>query len=308
MKLVFAGTPEVAVPSLATLLDSEHEVLAVIAQPPAKSGRGREVRPSPVHEFARDRGIEILHPDSIKDIASVLIDLKPDAIPVVAYGQLIPQGMLDIPPLGWINVHFSLLPDWRGAAPVQHSIWHGDSITGATTFRIDAGMDSGPVLGHLTQPIDPKATSGELLTSLANAGAQLLKVTIDALEAGEITAVPQQHDLATFAPKITKLDALIDWQSPAIEIDRRIRAMTPKPSAWTRFTVGDAEQSLVLAPVSIDRDVQLEPGTLSVQGRRVLVGSATYALELTQVKPAGKKFMNSMDWVRGLRTEVVRFF
>ena len=308
MKLVFAGTPEVAVPSLATLLDSEHEVLAVITQPPAKSGRGREVRPSPVQEFARDQGIEILHPDSIKEIASVLIDLKPDAIPVVAYGQLIPQSMLDIPPLGWINVHFSLLPDWRGAAPVQHSIWHGDSITGATTFRIDAGMDSGPVLGHLTQPIDPKATSGELLTSLANAGAQLLKVTIDALEAGEITAVPQQHDLATFAPKITKLDALIDWRSPAIEIDRRIRAMTPKPGAWTRFTVGDAEQSLVLAPVSIDRDVQLEPGTLSVEGRRVLVGSATYALELTHVKPAGKKFMNSMDWVRGLRTEVVRFF
>lgn len=311
MKLVFAGTPEAALPSLNNLISSEHEVIAVITQPPAKSGRGRDIRCSPVHELALSQGIDVLHPASVREIDSVLRELQPDAIPVVAYGQLIPETMLGIPEHGWINLHFSLLPQWRGAAPVQHSIWHGDSITGATTFRIDKGMDTGPILGQVTHAIDPRDTSGVLLDSLAGSGSHLLRQTLDALEAGMIRAVPQQHDLATYAPKITKSDSRIDWQSPAIEIDRRIRAMTPTPGAWTMIDMGEDGVPMSIAPVLINRDVVLEPGAISVVDKRVFVGSATYALELTQVKPAGKKFMDATDWLRGLRefsTETVRLF
>lgn len=311
MKLVFAGTPEAALPSLNNLISSEHEVIAVITQPPAKSGRGRDIRCSPVHELALSQGIDVLHPASVREIDSVLRELQPDAIPVVAYGQLIPETMLGIPEHGWINLHFSLLPQWRGAAPVQHSIWHGDSITGATTFRIDKGMDTGPILGQVTHAIDPRDTSGVLLDSLAGSGSHLLRQTLDALEAGMIRAVPQQHDLATYAPKITKSDSRIDWQSPAIEIDRRIRAMTPTPGAWTMIDTGEDGVPMSIAPVLINRDVVLEPGAISVVDKRVFVGSATYALELTQVKPAGKKFMDATDWLRGLRefsTETVRLF
>ena len=166
MKLVFAGTPDVALPALETLISSEHDVLAVITQPPARAGRGRELQPSPVHAVADKFGIKALYPDSIREIDAVLRELQPDAIPVVAYGQLIPETMLDIPAQGWINLHFSLLPEWRGAAPVQHCIWRGDAITGATTFLIDHGMDSGPILGHVTQLVDPKDTSGALLARL----------------------------------------------------------------------------------------------------------------------------------------------
>lgn len=285
--------------------------MAVITQPPAKSGRGRDVRCSPVHDLALSQGIEVLHPASVREIDSVLRELRPDVIPVVAYGQLIPETMLGIPEHGWINLHFSLLPQWRGAAPVQHSIWHGDSITGATTFRIDKGMDTGPILGQVTHTIDPRDTSGVLLESLAGSGSHLLRQTLDALDSGMIRAIPQQHDLATFAPKITKSDSRIDWQSPAIEIDRRIRAMTPTPGAWTRIDIGEDVAPMSIAPVLIDRDVVLEPGVISVVDKRVFVGSATYALELTQVKPAGKKFMDATDWLRGLRgfsTGVVRLF
>lgn len=307
MKLVFAGTPEAALPSLENLISSQHEVVAVITQPPAKAGRGRDLRRSPVHELALSRGIDVLHPGSVREIEAGLRGLQPDAIPVVAYGQLIPETMLGIPEHGWINLHFSLLPQWRGAAPVQHSIWHGDSITGATTFRIDKGMDTGPILGHVTHAIDPSNTSGELLANLAETGSHLLRQTIDALEAGMIRSIPQQHDLATFAPKISKSDSRIDWASPAIEIDRRIRAMTPTPGAWTtildRDGDGDGEGgiSMSIAPVLINREVLLDPGVISLVDKHVFVGSATYALELTQVKPAGKKFMDATDWLRGLR-------
>ncbi|NQW32480.1 MAG: methionyl-tRNA formyltransferase [Actinomycetales bacterium] len=308
MKLVFAGTPDVALPALETLISSEHDVLAVITQPPARAGRGRELQPSPVHAVADKYGIKALYPESIREIDAVLRELQPDAIPVVAYGQLIPETMLDIPAHGWINLHFSLLPEWRGAAPVQHCIWHGDTITGATTFRIDQGMDSGPILGHVTQLVDPKDTSGALLDRLADTGSHLLRQTLDALEAGMITPIAQQHDQATYAPKLQKSDSRIDWQLPAIEIDRRIRAMTPKPGAWTTMALSEHEISLSIGPVSTNRDIQLDPGVICVIDRRVFVGSATYALELDRIKPPGKKFMLATDWMRGLRTEEVKFF
>lgn len=264
-----------------------------------------------MHELALSQGIDVLHPASVREIDAVLREIQPDAIPVVAYGQLIPETMLDIPEHGWINLHFSLLPQWRGAAPVQYSIWHGDSITGSTTFRIDKGMDTGPILGQVTHAIDPRDTSGVLLESLSDSGSLLLRQTLDALEVGMIRAIPQQHDLATFAPKISKEDSRIDWQSPAIEIDRRIRAMTPTPAAWTMIDVDEDGAPMSIAPVLINRDVVLEPGVISLVDKRVFIGSATYALELTQVKPAGKKFMDATDWLRGLRgfsTEAVRLF
>jgi methionyl-tRNA formyltransferase len=308
LKLVLAGTPDVALPALETLISSEHDVLAVITQPPARAGRGRELQPSPVHAVADKYGIKALYPDSIREIDAVLRELQPDAIPVVAYGQLIPETMLDIPAHGWINLHFSLLPEWRGAAPVQHCIWHGDTITGATTFRIDQGMDSGPILGHVTQLVDPKDTSGALLDRLADTGSHLLRQTLDALEAGMITPIAQQHDQATYAPKLQKSDSRIDWQLPAIEIDRRIRAMTPKPGAWTTMALSEHEISLSIGPVSTNRDIQLDPGVICVIDKNVFVGSATYALELDRIKPPGKKFMLATDWMRGLRTEEVKFF
>jgi len=297
----------VALPALETLISSEHDVLAVITQPPARAGRGRELQPSPVHAVAEKHGIKALYPDSIREIDAVLRELQPDAIPVVAYGQLIPETMLDIPAHGWINLHFSLLPEWRGAAPVQHCIWHGDTITGATTFRIDRGMDSGPILGHVTQLVDPRDTSGALLDRLADTGSHLLRQTLDALEAGMITPIAQQHDQATYAPKLQKSDSRIDWQLPAIEIDRRIRAMTPKPGAWTTMALSEHEISLSIGPVSTNRDIQLDPGVIGVIDKNVFVGSATYALELNHVKPPGKKFMLATDWMRGLRAEEVKF-
>jgi methionyl-tRNA formyltransferase len=215
--------------------------------------------------------------------------------------------MLDIPAQGWINLHFSLLPEWRGAAPVQHCIWRGDAITGATTFLIDHGMDSGPILGHVTQLVDPKDTSGALLARLADTGSHLLRQTLAALEAGMITPIAQQHDQATYAPKLQKSDSRIDWQLPAIEIDRRIRAMTPKPGAWTTMVLSEHEISLSIGPVSTNRDIQLDPGVICVIDKNVFVGSATYALELDRIKPPGKKFMLATDWMRGLRTEEVKF-
>ena len=307
MKLVFAGTPDVARPALETLISSQHEVLAVITQPPARAGRGRELQPSLVHALAEKYGIKVLCPDSIREIDAVLRELQPDAIPVVAYGQLIPGTMLDIPAHGWINLHFSLLPQWRGAAPVQHCIWHGDTITGATTFRIDQGMDSGPILGHVTELVDPKDTSGALLTRLADTGSHLLRQTLDAVEAGMITPIAQHHDQATYAPKLQKSDSQIDWQLPAIEIDRRIRAMTPKPGAWTTMALSEHEISLSIGPVSPNRDIQLDPGAVFLIDKGVFVGSATYALELDHVKPPGKKFMLATDWIRGLRVDGVKF-
>ena len=308
MKLVFAGTPDVARPALEALISSQHEVLAVITQPPARAGRGRELQPSPVHELAEKYGIKVLYPDSIREIDAVLRELQPDSIPVVAYGQLIPGTMLDIPAHGWINLHFSLLPQWRGAAPVQHCIWHGDTITGATTFRIEQGMDSGPILGHVTQLVDLKDTSGALLARLAETGSHLLRQTLDAVEAGMITPIAQHHDQATYAPKLQKSDSRIDWHLPAIEIDRRIRAMTPKPGAWTTMMLNGQEISLSIGPVSPNRDIQLDPGAVFMIDKGVFVGSATYALELSLIKPSGKKFMLGTDWLRGLRADEVTFF
>ena len=306
MKLVFAGTPEVALPSLQALLSSDHEIAAVITQPPAPSGRGRKVNPSPIEEFANAHDLVVLAPHSISDIDSELKRIRPDCIPVVAYGQLIPQELLSIPPLGWVNLHFSLLPSWRGAAPVQHAIWAGDQLTGATTFILDSGMDTGAVLGSVTEVIRPTDTAGELLDRLAHAGATLLRQSIDALAVGALQPQPQGSEDISYAPKITKNDSRINWLMPAMEIDRRIRATTPAPGAWSTMSGAHSEPERIgfgpVVPLASELFPagSIPPGGVVVESKRILVGTLTLPVVLTTVTPQGRKTMAASDWIRGL--------
>ncbi|MFZ5872461.1 MAG: methionyl-tRNA formyltransferase, partial [Actinomycetota bacterium] len=237
MRVVFAGTPQVAVPSLRALLASRHDVVGVLTRPDARVGRGRRSAESPVKQVAREAGVPVLQPPTLKDDAAVaeLAALAPDACPVVAYGLLLPPSALAVPPLGWVNLHFSLLPAWRGAAPVQHAIMAGDDVTGATTFLIEQGLDTGPLLGRLTETIRPTDTAGDLLDRLSVAGADLLVATLDALEAGTLVPEPQSGDGVSYAPKLTVDDARVDWTLPALVVERRVRGCTPAPGAWTTF-------------------------------------------------------------------------
>ena len=283
-------------PSLEALLASRHDVVAVVTRPDAPAGRGRTLRPSPVRERAEAAGLEVLTPDHPRDEAfrRRLREIAPGCCPVVAYGALVPQPVLDIPRHGWVNLHFSLLPAWRGAAPVQHAILHGDEVTGATTFRLEAGMDTGPVFGVTTEDVRPSDTSGDLLDRLAVAGAGLLVATLDGIEEGALEPRPQPADGVSMAPKITVADARVDWATPALQVDRRIRACTPAPGAWTTFR----DKRVKLGPV-MPTDETLAPGEV----RDGLVGTATTAVRLGGVRPEGKGAMAAADWLRGLRLE-----
>ncbi|MEV7523081.1 methionyl-tRNA formyltransferase [Streptomyces sp. NPDC091371] len=301
MKLVFAGTPEVAVPALDALIASgRHEVAAVVTRPDAPAGRGRRLVASPVAERAEEAGIEVLKPARPRDpdFQARLREIAPDCCPVVAYGALIPKSALDIPKHGWVNLHFSLLPAWRGAAPVQHSIMGGDQVTGASTFLIEEGLDSGPVYGILTEEIRPTDTSGDLLTRLAFAGSGLLAATMDGIEDGTLRAVAQPADGISLAPKITVEDARIDWTAPAMRADRVVRGCTPAPGAWTVFR----GERLKLISVGLVADrTDLEPGVLAPAKNNVYVGTGSHAVELLWVQPQGKKPMRGADWARGVR-------
>lgn len=300
MRLLFAGTPEVAVASLRAMLASDHEVVAVLTRPDAPVGRGRRISRSPVALVADEAGIPVLQPRSLRDPEAVDLITRwaPDLCPVVAYGNLIPAPLLSVPPQGWVNLHFSLLPAWRGAAPVQHAVWHGDDLTGATTFRLDRGMDTGPVFGTVVEPIGPRDTSGEVLIRLAEAGAGLLRATIDGIAAGELVAVPQPADGASLAPKIEVADAQVDWSAPDLAVDRQIRACTPAPGAWTTFR-GDRVK---LQPVRRAAEApEVAPGQLLPHEGQWLVGTGTRGVLLDQVQPAGKRAMPAADWLRGVR-------
>ncbi|MEV4219631.1 methionyl-tRNA formyltransferase [Nonomuraea sp. NPDC049725] len=304
MRLVFAGTPETALPSLRTLIDSpRHEVAAVVTRPDAQSGRGRKVHPSPVAELAEEAGIEVLRPAKAGDpeFLERLRELEPDCCPVVAYGALLPQSALDVPRHGWINLHFSILPAWRGAAPVQHAVLHGDEITGATTFRIVKELDAGPVYGVVTEEIRAGDTSGALLERLSVSGAGLLAATLDGVEDGTLEARPQPHDGVTLAPKISVTDARVDWAKPALHADRLIRGCTPNPGAWSEFR----GQRVKLGPVRLAEAAErLAPGEILVAGKNtVLVGTATGPVELGEVQPQGKRLMSAGEWARGTRPE-----
>ncbi|KNX37300.1 methionyl-tRNA formyltransferase [Luteipulveratus halotolerans] len=301
MRVVFAGTPEVAVPSLDAVLASEHEVVAVVTRPDARAGRGRRTVASPVRARAEDAGLEVLTParPSEPEFQQRLRELAPDVCPVVAYGALVPRAALDIPRLGWVNLHFSLLPAWRGAAPVQHAVMHGDEVTGATTFVLEEGMDTGPVLGTLTETVRPTDTSGDLLDRLAQAGAGLLVASLDALAEGRAVPVPQPADGVSLAPKITTDDAEIRWHEPAFAVDRRIRACTPAPGAWTTFR----GERMKVQPVTVADAEPVPPGQVVVGKRDVLVGTATAPVRLGTVQAAGKKAMAAADWARGTRID-----
>ncbi|MER5845283.1 MULTISPECIES: methionyl-tRNA formyltransferase [Streptomyces] len=301
MKLVFAGTPEVAVPALDALLASErHEVAAVVTRPDAPAGRGRRLVASPVAERAQEAGIEILRPVKPRDpeFLERLREIAPDCCPVVAYGALLPRTALDIPDRGWVNLHFSLLPAWRGAAPVQHAIMAGDEITGASTFLIEEGLDSGPVYGTVTEEIRPTDTSGDLLTRLAFAGAGLLAATMDGIEDGTLKAVPQPADGITLAPKVSVADARVDWSAPALRVDRLVRGCTPAPGAWTTFR-GERLKLVQVTPAPDRTD--LVPGRLAAGKNNVYAGTGSHAVELLWVQPQGKKPMRAADWARGVR-------
>ncbi|MFF9913122.1 methionyl-tRNA formyltransferase [Streptomyces sp. NPDC013457] len=301
MKLVFAGTPEVAVPALDALLASgRHEVAAVVTRPDAPAGRGRRLVASPVAQRAEEAGIEILRPARPRDEAFLarLREIAPDCCPVVAYGALLPKVALDIPAHGWVNLHFSLLPAWRGAAPVQHAVMAGDEVTGASTFQIEEGLDSGPVYGVITEDVRPTDTSGDLLTRLAFAGAGLLSATMDGIEDGTLKAVPQPADGITLAPKIQVEDAHVDWKTPALRVDRVVRGCTPAPGAWTVFR--GERLKLIQAALVPDR-TDLTPGELAAGKNNVYVGTGSHAVELLWVQPQGKKPMKAADWARGVR-------
>ena len=299
MRIVFGGTPDVAIPSLDALADSRHELVAVLTRPDAPSGRGKKLTASPVAQRAAELGIEVLKPQRPRDEEFVtrLTELAPDCCPVVAYGALLPQRVLEIPRHGWVNLHFSLLPAWRGAAPVQHAILAGDQITGATNFRIVLELDAGPILATVSEPIRPDDTAGDLLHRLSLSGARLLVETLDGIEDGTLTATPQQETDAqvSYAPKINVEDARIDWTQSADVLDRLIRACAPAPGAWTtfrgeRFKINSARIS----------DAVLAPAVLQISKRAVRVGTATQALELDEIQAQGKKPMPAADWARGI--------
>ncbi|TXS51448.1 methionyl-tRNA formyltransferase [Streptomyces sp. t39] len=301
MRLVFAGTPEVAVPALDALIASgRHEVVAVVTRPDAPAGRGRRLVASPVAQRAEEAGIEVLKPARPKDEAFLarLREIAPDCCPVVAYGALLPRVALDIPARGWVNLHFSLLPAWRGAAPVQHAILAGDEMTGAATFQIEEGLDSGPVYGVITEPVRHTDTSGDLLTRLAFAGAGLLAATMDGIEDGTLHAVAQPADGVSLAPKITVEDAHVDFTTPALRVDRVVRGCTPAPGAWTVFR-GERLKLLHVAPLPDRTD--LAPGELDAGKNHVHAGTGSHAVELLWVQPQGKKPMRAADWARGVR-------
>jgi len=300
MRVVFAGTPEVALPSLRAVAASRHELVGVVTRPDAPHGRGRKLVASPVAQLADELGVPVLKPEHPRDPAfqDRLRELRPDCCPVVAYGALLPQSALDIPAHGWVNLHFSILPAWRGAAPVQRSLWAGDEFTGATTFRIVPALDAGPTFGVVTERIRDTDTSGELLGRLAEAGAPLLVATLDGLEDGGVEARPQPEDGVSLAPKILVEDAEVRWTEPALAVDRRIRACTPAPGAWTTF---DGER-LKVGPVRPDPEAPaLPPGVLGVQKSYVHVGTGSVPVRLGEVRPFGKKQMPAADWARGLR-------
>ncbi len=302
MRLVFVGTPQTAVPALDALLASRHEVVAVVTRPDAPAGRGRKVEASPVAQRAAAAGLEVLTPAKVRDpqFLDRMREIAPDCAPMVAYGALLPQSLLDIPRHGWVNLHFSLLPAWRGAAPVQHAILYGDDVTGASTFRVAAELDAGPVYGVLTEPVRADDTTGTLLDRLSHAGAKLLVATLDGIEAGTVQAVPQPAEGVSFAPKITPADARVDWKLPAHMVDRQIRACTPDPGAWTEL---DGAR-LKLGPVSLDAPgapPDLAPGEVLAARQAVIVGTGSHPVRLGDVQASGKRRMSASEWARGLR-------
>lgn len=306
MRIIVAGTPEVALPPLEALHASDHQIIAVLTRPDTVAGRGRRVSRSPVARWGDEHDVPVLQPARPGDpeFLATLGELAVDCVAVIAYGALVPQRALDVPRHGWVNLHFSVLPAWRGAAPVQRALMAGDQVTGASVFQLEKGLDTGPVFGVMTQTVHPRDTAGDLLARLAEGGAGLLVATLDGIEAGEVQARPQPEEGVSLAPKITVEEAQVDFTRTAVAIDRQVRGCTPAPGAWTTFR-GDrlGLGPLVPLPGPDPESAALAPGELRVLKKVVHVGTASVPLVLGEVRPAGKRAMPAVDWARGARPE-----
>jgi methionyl-tRNA formyltransferase len=301
MRIVFMGTAAFAIPGLHRLVEAGHDVLGVITQPDKPTGRKREVRPGPVKAAALEMGLPVWQPSRLRRDEALREEMRrlaPDLVAYAAYGQIIPRWFLEIPRLGCWNVHGSLLPAYRGAAPIQRAMMNGDTVTGVCVMIADEGLDTGPVLSSRTVDIRPDDTYGSLAERMAEIGAGLLVETIAAWERGEVTPQPQDDAMATLAPPIERDDARLDWNRPASALDPFIRALNPKPGAWTTFR-GQEFKIWLSRPV----EASVPPGRLMTSGRQVLAGTGAGALELLEVQPAGRKMMAAPDWARGLRGE-----
>lgn len=310
MRVVFFGTPEFAVPSLRALVGEGFDVVAVVTQPDAAQGRSRShLVPPPVKVAAEAEDLPVFQPDSPTDGALVLRlrDLKPDVGVVVAYGHILKPELLELPVRGMLNVHPSLLPGLRGAAPIEWAIIRGHEITGVTIMKMDAGMDSGPILHQITHSIDPEVTGGELSAHLAELGAQALIETLALLDQNTITPVPQNDSRATFAPKLTRELARINWTKDAATIARLVRGLDPRPGAWTEF---DGMEIKLFSPRV--REGAGAPGEVLAADGSLLIAAAPGegggALEVFEVQPAGKARMAADDWLRGARLAPGRRF
>lgn len=310
LRVLFAGTPDVAVPSLRALAaDTEHfDVVAVLTRPDAPTGRGRKLMPSPVKQAAMELGLPVIESNPGEEtFIDELAATGAEAAAVVAYGKLLSEDVLDALPMGWYNLHFSLLPQWRGAAPVQRAIWAGDDVTGVTVFRITRGMDAGPILAQSTVTIGARETSGELLARLADDGSRLLSSALQGMAEGLLIPVDQPQGAYEKAEKIRVEDAHIRFDVPVFAVDRQIRACTPNPGAWCELHPHGDDESIVLhvlsaQPADTNAPVTpqaLAPGALVAGKKNVWIGTASDPLELLDVKAQGKKAMRAADWARG---------
>ncbi len=300
MRLVFAGTPDAAVPSLGALAASDHDIVAVITRRDAPIGRKRVLTPSPVALAAAERGLETIKTDRLDEATTEQVSgLRPDLGVIVAYGGLVREPLLSTPAHGWINLHFSLLPRWRGAAPVQHALIAGDAVTGAAVFQLVAALDAGDVFAERRYPVAQDATAGDVLAALAVEGADLLEEVVDAIAAGTAAAVPQAGE-ATFAPKLGDDDGRIRWDETRGAILSRIRGVTPEPGAHT--TIDGARVKILAAGTAPADAPLLDAGEPWLHERAVIVGTATEPVVLERVQPAGRSPMSAADWWRGRRS------
>ena len=295
MRLAIAASPEVALPTIEALHNGPHNLVRIISQPDRPAGRGKVLTPTPVSQWAMDHNVELVRPEKSHDLPQFLSDI--DLVITIGYGVLLPESILEIPPYGFLNLHFSLLPRWRGAAPVQRAIEAGDAVTGVTVFKLDAGMDTGPIYTMHRFALDNDITSDELFVELGLIGVDAVLETLEKIERGE-KPIAQKSDGATRALKLSREEGRIDWTLPAQQISAKIRAFTSAPGAWTEFRGNPVK---VASPVF--SDLSLLPGEISVRDKKVFIGTGTQALEIGFITSAGKQQSPASAWANGARLE-----
>jgi len=301
MRVLVVGTPQIAVPTLDALVASDHEVVAVVTRPDAPGRRGSELLPSPVKARAVELGLPVLAPERASEpaFADEIRELACDVAAVVAFGQILRPALLGATRLGWVNLHFSVLPAWRGAAPVQRAIMAGDDVTGACTFLIEEGLDTGAVIGLVTETIRPTDTAGDLLERLAVVGATLMVRSLDALADGSASPIPQGEEGISYAHKLTRDDARVRWELASHVVDRQVRGCTPAPGAWTTLPDGSVAK---IGPLTPREDLPGgAPGTVKEASGAILVNSGSAPLEMSWIAPSGRRPMPAADWWRGAR-------